>query len=281
MLFRGHRRRLAGGEHDQFDLVGTVVEEVDEFGAGNQVVAAGVVLQDQAAGQAVPGQVDHVPPRLFEQRLLQPLAGGAVLQHPQLDRLVVHLRDPLHQPGQLVPFPAEVQGARSLGEAEHRQHPQPLADRFLRHLSAGVVRGRQLVDDHVHPVLGQGPPVHPGQLPRQVPQHGRVRRQLQPHRLPVLREDRRDRAQHVGGYPLADRGDQLPLVFEQAIRGRVPPQVPAQVRERLELPFPGVQLDRMISDESTGGVRQAEPPARRTREVQHLKPHDTTSPTRS
>jgi hypothetical protein len=47
----------------------------------DQVAAAVGILELEAAGQAVAGDVEHIPAPAVVQRFLQPLAGDPVLQH--------------------------------------------------------------------------------------------------------------------------------------------------------------------------------------------------------
>ena len=181
--------------------------------------------------------------------------------------LLLHRGDLVHQPGQLEPFLPQIQRPRILRQAEDRQHPQPIP-----HVRLAQPVMRLLVDDHTHPMRRQRSALNPGQLPRPIPQHRRLHRHLQPHRSPLLSQRRRHRTQHLPADPLPDLFHNLGLMRQPTIRGRVPPQIPVQVLERLKLPRGRVQLHLMISQKHPTRIGQPPPPPRRPAELQHLQP---------
>ena len=160
------RAAVAGVQDQQLQPPAGPLQQPAQLVRVDRVRAAAVVLQQQLAALAVPGQMDHVPAVGFFQRRPQRVPRGPVLQHPQLDGRAARLAQLADQPLQPVPFAAQVQRVQVHRQAERGQDAEA-------GFGAGRFRGRprgggavQLVDEPQARLAERGPVLEPGQFER-------------------------------------------------------------------------------------------------------------------
>ena len=108
--------RRARRDRDELDPVGDRFQQAGQFIARHQVPGPVFGLQQEAALDAVPGNVHDVPARPLFGHQAKPLASDAVLQHAPFDRPVMNGADVLEQVRQRAAltrrFSAEVPSGR-------------------------------------------------------------------------------------------------------------------------------------------------------------------------
>ena len=100
---------VAGVQDQQLQPRPRQVQQLAQLVGVDRVAAPAVVLQQQLTLLAVAGEMDDVPALPLLQRLPQGVAGGAVLQDPQLHRQVLGLVQVADQALQTVALAAEVE----------------------------------------------------------------------------------------------------------------------------------------------------------------------------
>jgi hypothetical protein len=113
--------------------------------------------------------------------------------------------------------------------------------------------------------------VHHGQLPRAVRQLRGLGGDDQPHGATRACQLERDRPHCPFGEPRADLDDELGLVGQSPVGGRVVPQVAVQVGERVQLPLVGIQLNGVVGQHFALVIGQPPPPLGQADVVQNLK----------
>jgi hypothetical protein len=266
----GQRGGIARREHQQLEPGAAGPQQADQLGRRHDVLATGRPVENQAAGQPVPGEVHDVPARAVLQRVAQPVAAHVILEHGQVDRLAVPHAEPVHDRDQRLALLAQDERRGDVRQAERGEHAEVGGDRVLRPArrcfrggrcdQADILdRERQSVDD------GQFPwPEHQGAgLLRKGDRHR--------HRRPGHHR-RPDRAERCRPDPPSYPFDDLRFGVQRGLGGDVQPEVAVQPGERGELRAGRVELDVVVGDERSVAVRQRPVPAVRRGVTADLQP---------
>src|SRR6266508_5618453 len=121
------------------------------------------------------GDVHHIPTRPLKQHISEQLACHPILQHVQLNSLLVDRGHGMYEPGQRVPLAAQIERRGTNGLAEHTQHPKPLPHRHLSSISRRALL--QVFDNEADILQSQWTAINVGEFKRSVAQYSRLWRQ--------------------------------------------------------------------------------------------------------